>query len=91
MRALFALLLIPMAVGLVSVVLFRDVKYALFAATIGSPLLIYVFVKLTDPGDPWSALATFLVSPLVIAVAVITVFVCAGRIRTDKQRKWNDA
>jgi hypothetical protein len=86
MRALFVLFLLPTAIGLLSLSLLRSVKRASFVATLGTPLLIYCFVKLTDPGDPWNGLATLLVSPLVIAVAVITVFVCAGCLRAPKQR-----
>lgn len=91
MRPLVVLFLLPGLIGIVSFMLFRSMKRASFAATVGSPLLTYIFVGLVDPSDPWNALAAFLVSPLVIAVGVITVFICSGRTPVRKQRKWNDA
>jgi fumarate reductase subunit C len=79
MRPLLVLFLLPAVGGFIAFVLFRNVRRASFAAAIGSPLVIYALVKVLEPSDPWSAFATFLVSPLVIAVAVITVFICSGR------------
>ena len=86
MRPLLIFVLIPVASGLASVLLLRNIKHASFAATVTSPLLIYVLVRLIDPSDPWSALATLLLSPLAIALAVITVFAWSGRMHASKRR-----
>ena len=90
MRPLLAFLVIPVASGLASVLLLRNLKHASFAATIAAPLLIYVLVRLIDPSDPWSALATLLLSPLAVALAVITVFVWAGRARARRRPELHD-
>ena len=91
MYALFVLILLPAVVGLFCLLLFRDAKHASVAATVGTPLVTYILVKIADPGDPWNAVAVLLVSPLVIAVALIAIFVCAGRLRTHKRQHWNGA
>jgi len=91
MQPLFVLFVLPVLIGIVSLALFRSVKTASFAATVGSPLLMYVSVRVIDPTAPWNALAIFLISPLAIAVGVITVFICSGRVHVRKQRRWNGA
>jgi hypothetical protein len=86
MRPILVLLLLPVAIGMVSFALLRNVRKASFAATLLSPALIFCLVKFIEPGDAWSALATFLVSPLVIAIGVVTVFIFSGRAPERKHR-----
>ena len=54
-------------------------------------MVVYLWVKLIDPADTWSPLATLLVSPLVMAVAVTTVLLCAGRSQIRRHRGLDDA
>ncbi|TMH25824.1 MAG: hypothetical protein E6H66_25705 [Betaproteobacteria bacterium] len=91
MTPFLVLFVMPMVIGLASAMMFRRIRSASFAAAIGSPLMVYLFVKAVDPSDQWSPLATLLVSPLVIAVAVTTVLLCAGRSQVRKHRAWDDA
>jgi len=89
MRPLLVLFVSPVVCGVVSALLFRSVRKASFAAAIAAPALVFGLVKLSDPHEAWSAFATFLMSPLVIAFALITVFVCAGRTRARARRHWD--
>lgn len=91
MQALLILVLLPIGVGVLSVLVFGSMKRAAVATTIGSPLLVFLCVKLIEPDDPWSALATALVSPLVIAFGLFAMLLCYGRPRARKQHGWTDA
>lgn len=91
MKPLLVLFLLPVLIGVVSTLYFRTMKKASLAATIASPLVVCLCVTAFDPNDAWSPLGSMLVAPLVIAVAVITVLICAGRAPVRKPRTWNDA
>jgi hypothetical protein len=91
MEPLIVLFLLPALIGGTSCVLFRTMKGASLAATLASPLVLFLCVKSVDPADTWSPLATLLASPLVIGVAVTAVLLCAGRAHARKHRGWHDA
>ena len=91
MAPFLVLFVLPVLIGIASALLFRKIRGASFAAAVGSPLTVYLCVKWVDPADTWSPLATLLVSPLVIAMAVTTVLLCAGRSHLRKHRALDDA
>lgn len=91
MKALLILVLLPVLIGVVSNTLFRAIKSASFAATIGAPIVVYFCFKALDPDGTWSWLAALLVSPLVMAMALVTVLLWFGRSRVRKRSSCNGA
>jgi ribose/xylose/arabinose/galactoside ABC-type transport system permease subunit len=88
MQPLLVLFVAPVFCGFLASLLFHRVRVAFFVATLAAPTLIFAVVKVMDPHEPWSAFATMLMSPLAIALAVITVFLCSGRKRVRSRRRW---
>ena len=91
MKPLLILIFLPVLIGIVANALFRAIRSATFAATIGAPIVVYVCFKALDPDGTWSWLAALLVSPLVIALALVTVLLWYGRSRVRKRGSWNGA
>jgi hypothetical protein len=91
MTPLLVLIVVPALIGVASAMVFRRIRGASLAAAVGSPMFVYLWVKSVDPSDTWSPLATLLVSPLVIAVAVTTVLLCAGRSHIRRHGGWDDS
>jgi hypothetical protein len=91
MKPLLILIFLPVLIGIVANTLFRAIRSATFAATIGAPIVVYVCFKALDPDGTWSWLAALLVSPLVIALALVTVLLWFGRSRVRKRGSWNGA
>ena len=91
MKPLLILILLPVLIGIVANALFCAIRSATFAATIGAPIVVYVCFKALDPDGTWSWLAALLVSPLVIALALVTVLLWFGRSRVRKRSSWNGA
>jgi hypothetical protein len=91
MKPLLILVLLPVLIGVVANMFFRAIKSATFAATIGAPVVVYLCFKVLDPDGTWSWLAALLVSPLVIAMALVTVLLWFGRSRVRKRGSWNGA
>ncbi|MGH8851961.1 MAG: hypothetical protein ACREYD_13285 [Casimicrobiaceae bacterium] len=85
MQAFIVLIVLPVLIGWASGRLFRDTTRATFAATLAAPLVIYLCLHELDPGGTWNWLATLLVSPLVIALALAAVLLCLGRSRVPKR------
>jgi hypothetical protein len=81
MKPLLILVLLPVLIGVVSNTLFRAIRSATLAATIGAPVVVLICLRLLDPDGTWSWLAALLVSPLVISMALVTVLVWFGRHR----------
>jgi hypothetical protein len=79
MKALLIFFLLPTAIGVASISLIRALRAASLAAAIGAPLVVFVCIEVLDPDDTWNWLAALLVSPLVMAIAVITVMLCCRR------------
>ena len=91
MKPLLILIFLPVLIGIMANTLFRAIRSATFAATIGAPIVVYVCFKALDPDGTWSWLAALLVSPLVIALALVTVLLWFGRSRVRKRGSWNGA
>jgi hypothetical protein len=91
MKPLLILVFLPVLIGVISNTLFRAVRSATFAATIGAPIVVFFCLRALDPDGTWSWLAALLVSPLVISMALVTVLLWYGRSRARKRRSWNGA
>jgi len=91
MKPLLILILLPVLIGIVANTLFHAVRRATFAATIGAPIVVYFCFRVLDNDGTWSWLAALLVSPLVIAMALVTVLLWYGRSRVRKRGSWNGA
>jgi glycerol-3-phosphate acyltransferase PlsY len=79
MKALLVFFVLPTLIGIACIVLIRALRAASLAAAIGAPLVVFLCIELLDPDDAWNWLAALLVSPLVMAIAVITVMLCCRR------------
>jgi hypothetical protein len=79
MRAFVVLFVLPVLIGIASERLFRDTTRATLAATLAAPAVMYLCLHVFDPTGTWNWLATLLVSPLVIALALASVLFCFGR------------
>ncbi|HEY7945231.1 MAG TPA: hypothetical protein VIH15_12075 [Casimicrobiaceae bacterium] len=91
MQAFIVLIVLPVLIGFASGRLFRDTTRATFAATLAAPLAMYACLRELDPTGTWNWLATLLVSPLVIALALATVLLCLGRPRLPKRSRGRGA
>jgi peptidoglycan/LPS O-acetylase OafA/YrhL len=79
MRAFIVLFVLPVLIGVASQRLFRDTTRATLAATLAAPAVMYLCLHTFDPTGTWNWLATLLVSPLVIALALASVLLSSGR------------
>jgi hypothetical protein len=86
MQPLIVLLLVPLLIGAVFGATLRDIPKATLASAVIAPMLVFVCIIALNPGDSWNWLATLLVSPLVIAIALTAVLVCSRPVRTSKHR-----
>jgi uncharacterized membrane protein len=86
MKALLFLLVLPVLIGFASEMVFRDAKRASFAAALGSALIVFLGVIVFDPAGTWNWVAALLVSPLTMALGVVTVLYCYGRLQMRKRR-----
>ena len=91
MEPLIVLILLPILIGVACEMFFRDTVRASAVATIASPTVVYVCLATLDPGGTWNWLATLLVSPLAIALALAAVMVCFGRAHVRKRPRRNGA
>jgi CHASE2 domain-containing sensor protein len=78
MEPLAVLVVMPVLIGAAAAFAFHDTTRASLAAGVLSSALIYACLSSLDPGGTWNGLATFLVSPLVIAFSLATVLTCVG-------------
>jgi hypothetical protein len=88
---LAVLVVLPIAIGVVSELVFRDTTHASFAAALGTAVVVFVTLRLLAPAGMWNWLATLLVSPLPIAAALATVLILYGRRESRRRRKRNGA
>lgn len=79
MKALLIFFVLPMLIGMASIALIRALRAASLAAAIGAPVVVFLCIEVLDPDDAWNWIAALLVSPLVMAIAVITVMLCCRR------------
>ena len=68
-----------------------DPARASLAATIVSPTVVYICLTTLDPGGTWNWLATLLVTPFAIALALAAVMVCFGRSQVRRRPRRNGA
>ena len=73
------LILLPMAVGALAELAFRDAKRASLAAAVGTTLAVVLAVQALDRNEGWAWVAALLLSPLPIALAIATVLFWYGR------------
>jgi hypothetical protein len=75
---LVVLVVMPVLIGVAAELVFRDTTRASLAAALMSSLAVYVCLATLDPGGTWNWLATFLVSPLAIALSLAAVLTSFG-------------
>jgi uncharacterized membrane protein len=87
---LAVLVVLPIAIGIVSELIFRDTTHASFAAALGTALVVFACLQLLAPAGMWNWFATLLISPLAIATALATVLILYGRKDARRRRKRHD-
>ena len=78
MQPLLVLVVMPLAVGVLAAVTFRDTRRASLAAALVSTAILYGCLSTLNPSGEWTILATFLVSPLTLAFTLLAVLVMFG-------------
>lgn len=91
MEPIAVLILLPIVIGIVSELIFRDTTHATLAAAIGTTIALVVCMRLLAPAEMWTWLAILLVSPLAIAAALAAVLVVYGRSQAQRRRRRHDA
>jgi hypothetical protein len=76
---LAVLVVAPVVIGIASQLLFGNPRRAACAAMLGAAALVVGSVIAGDPGGGWTWLASLLVMPLPIALALSAVLLCHGR------------
>ncbi|HTS22541.1 MAG TPA: hypothetical protein VMN79_12130 [Casimicrobiaceae bacterium] len=84
-EAALVLVLLPVAIGVASELILRDALRASLVATLLAPIVVYASVASLDPGGTWNWLASLLVAPLSMALALAAVMVCLGRAPARKR------
>jgi len=90
MEPLVVLVLLPVLIGVVSEMLFRDTTHASLAAAVGTTLVVFLCLWYLDPDGTWNWLAALLVSPLAIASALAAVLICYGRSQVPRRKNGHD-
>jgi len=85
------LVVLPIVIGIVSELIFRDTTHATLAAALGTAAALAVCMWLLAPPELWTWLALLLVSPLAIASALATVLIVYGRSQAHRRRRRNGA
>lgn len=91
MEPLAVLVVLPIVIGVVSELLFRDTAHASLAAAIATTLFLFVCLNLLAPAGLWNWLAVLLVSPLAIASALAAVLILYGHKQSRRRRRRNGA
>ena len=91
MEPIAFLVLLPIVIGIVAELIFRDTTHATLAAATGTALALAISMWLLAPPELWTWLAVLLVSPLAIASALATVLIVYGRSQAHRRRKRHDA
>ena len=78
MQPLLVLVVMPLVVGALAAVALRDTRRASLAAAIVSTAILYACLSTLNPSGEWTLLATFLVTPLTLAFALLAVLVVFG-------------
>ncbi len=91
MEPIAVLVVLPIAIGIVSELLFRDTTHASFVAAIATTLSLFICLRLLAPAGLWNWLAVLLVSPLAIASALAAVLILYGHKQSRRRRRRHDA
>ena len=91
MEPLVFLVVLPIAIGIVSELLFRDTAHASLAAAIATTIILFLSLQLLAPAGLYNWLAVLLVSPLSIAAALAAVLILYGHKHTRRRRRPNGA
>lgn len=91
MEPLAVLVVLPVVIGIVSELLFRDTTHASLAAAIATTLFLFVCLRLLSAEGLWNWLAVLLVSPLSIASALAAVLILYGHKQSRRRRRRNGA
>lgn len=91
MEAFFVLVLLPIAIGVGSELFFRDALRSSVAATLIAPVVVYFSITTLDPGGTWNWLASLLVAPLAMALALAAVMACFGRTHARRRTRRSSA
>lgn len=87
MQPLFVLILLPMLIGVVAELIFRDTTRASLAAALGCLLAVFLCLDFLEPDGQYSWLATLLVSPFAIAFSLVAVLISYGRAQSRKRNR----
>jgi hypothetical protein len=90
MEPIAFLVVLPIVIGIVAELIFRDTTHATLAAAIGTAAALAVSMWLLAPPELWTWLAVLLVSPLAIASALATVLIVYGRSQAHRRRRRHD-
>jgi hypothetical protein len=80
-QAFAVLVVAPLLIGVAAQLVFGDARKAGCAAMLGAAAAVVVGVIAGDPGGAWTWLASLLVMPLPVALALTAVLLCHGRSR----------
>jgi hypothetical protein len=78
MQPLLILVVMPVVVGVLAAVAFRDTRRASLVAALGTTLILYACLSTLNPGGDWTILATLMVLPLTLAFTLAAVLVVFG-------------
>ena len=90
-EAFFVLVLLPIAIGVGAELFFRDARRSSVAATLIAPVVVYFSITTLDPGGTWNWLASLLVAPLAMALALAAVMACFGRTQARRRTRRRNA
>jgi hypothetical protein len=91
MEPIAVLIVLPIVIGIVAELIFRDTTNATLAAAIGTAVALAGCMWLLAAPELWTWLAVLLVTPLAIASALATVLLVYGRSQAHRRRKRRDA
>lgn len=91
MEPIAFLVVLPIAIGIVAELIFRDTTHATLAAAIGTAIALVVSMRFLATPELWTWLAVLLVSPLSIAAALAAVLILYGRSQARRRRRRHDA
>lgn len=91
MEPIAVLIVLPIVIGIVSELIFRDTTHATLAAAVGTAAALAICMWLLAPPELWTWLAVLLVTPLAIASALATVLIVYGRSQAHRRRRRHDA
>lgn len=91
MEPFAVLVVLPIVIGVVAELVFRDTAHASLAAAIATTLFLFVFLRLLAPAGLYNWLAVLLVSPLSIAAALAAVLILYGHKQARHRRRRHQA